>query len=165
MSDLAKNFVVWIILAAILMFVFNSFSPETEQNDIDYSAFLSEVRNDRVSEVTIADLIIYGERNDGSDFRTVRPNVQDPKLMDDLVNHNVRIVGKEREEPSLFSQLLVAAFPILLILAIFDKEPEKLLQVAFSLIMLFTTSFGRHVKLPNLMDFPVNVNVINLCKK
>ena len=119
MSDLAKNFVVWIILAAILMFVFNSFSPETEENDIDYSAFLSEVRNDRVSEVTIADLIIYGERNDGSDFRTVRPNVQDPKLMDDLVNHNVRIVGKEREEPSLFSQLLVAAFPILLILAIF----------------------------------------------
>ena len=119
MSDLAKNFVVWIILAAILMFVFNSFSPETEHNDIDYSAFLSEVRNDRVSEVTIADLIIYGERNDGSDFRTVRPNVQDPKLMDDLVNHNVRIVGREREEPSLFSQLLVAAFPILLILAIF----------------------------------------------
>jgi len=118
-SDLAKNFVVWIILAAALMFVFNSFSPEQNQNDIDYSTFLNEVQNDRVSEVVIADLIIYGERNDGSTFRTIRPNVQDPKLMDDLVNHNVRIIGKEREEPSLFSQLLVAAFPILLILAIF----------------------------------------------
>ena len=119
MSDLAKNFVVWIILAAALMFVFNSFSPEQNQNDIDYSTFLNEVQNDRVSEVVIADLIIYGERNDGSTFRTIRPNVQDPKLMDDLVNHNVRIIGKEREEPSLFSQLLVAAFPILLVLAIF----------------------------------------------
>ena len=119
MSDLAKNFVVWIILAAALMFVFNSFSPEQNQNDIDYSTFLNEVQNDRVSEVVIADLVIYGERNDGSTFRTIRPNVQDPKLMDDLVNHNVRIIGKEREEPSLFSQLLVAAFPILLILAIF----------------------------------------------
>ena len=119
MSDLAKNFVVWIILAAALMFVFNSFSPEQNQNDIDYSTFLNEVQNDRVSEVVIADLIIHGERNDGSTFRTIRPNVQDPKLMDDLVNHNVRIIGKEREEPSLFSQLLVAAFPILLILAIF----------------------------------------------
>jgi cell division protease FtsH len=118
-SDLAKNFVVWIILAAALMFVFNSFSPEQNQNDIDYSTFLNEVQNDRVSEVVIADLIIYGERNDGSTFRTIRPNVQDPKLMDDLVNHNVRIIGKEREEPSLFSQLLVAAFPILLVLAIF----------------------------------------------
>ena len=119
MSDLAKNFVVWIILAAALMFVFNSFSPEQNQNDIDYSTFLNEVQNDRVSEVVIADLIIYGERDDGSTFRTIRPNVQDPKLMDDLVNHNVRIIGKEREEPSLFSQLLVAAFPILLVLAIF----------------------------------------------
>ena len=119
MSDLAKNFVVWIILAAALMFVFNSFSPEQNQNDIDYSTFLTEVQNDRVSEVVIADLVIHGERNDGSTFRTIRPNVQDPKLMDDLVNHNVRIIGKEREEPSLFSQLLVAAFPILLILAIF----------------------------------------------
>ena len=85
MSDLAKNFVVWIILAAALMFVFNSFSPEQNQNDIDYSTFLNEVQNDRVSEVVIADLIIYGERNGSSTFRTIGPNVQDPKLMDDLV--------------------------------------------------------------------------------
>ena len=49
----------------------------------------------------------------------MRPNVQDPGLMDDLLNHNVQVVGKEPETPSLLSQLLVAAFPILLILAIF----------------------------------------------
>lgn len=119
MNDLAKNLIVWVILAAVLMSVFNSFSPEPEQNTIDYSTFLNEVQNDRVNEVTIADLLIYGERNDGSKFKSVRPNVQDPKLIDDLMNHNVKIIGKEREEPSLFSQLLVAAFPILLILAIF----------------------------------------------
>ena len=119
MNDLAKNIVVWLVLAAILMSVFNSFAPEPEDNNIDYSVFLSEVRNDRVSEVVIADLIIQGERNDGTKFRSVRPNIQDPKLMDDLVNHNVNVIGKEREEPSLFTQLLVAAFPILLILAIF----------------------------------------------
>lgn len=119
MNDLAKNLIVWLILAAILMSVFNSFSPKPEDNSIDYSAFVSEVRNDRVSEVVIADLIIYGERNDGSKFKSVRPNIQDPKLMDDLVNHNVKVAGKEREEPSLISQLFVAAFPILLILGIF----------------------------------------------
>jgi cell division protease FtsH len=119
LNDLAKNLIVWVILAAVLMSVFNSFSPEPEQNTIDYSTFLNEVQNDRVNEVTIADLLIFGERNDGSKFKSVRPNVQDPKLIDDLMNHNVKIIGKEREEPSLFSQLLVAAFPILLILAIF----------------------------------------------
>ena len=58
MNDLAKNLIVWLILAAILMSVFNSFSPKPEDNSIDYSAFVSEVRNDRVSEVVIADLII-----------------------------------------------------------------------------------------------------------
>ena len=119
MNDLAKNLIVWVILAAVLMSVFNSFSPEPEQDTIDYSTFLNEVQNDRINEVTIADLLIFGERNDGSKFKSVRPNVQDPKLIDDLMNHNVKIIGKEREEPSLFSQLLVAAFPILLILAIF----------------------------------------------
>ncbi|HIG68189.1 MAG TPA: ATP-dependent zinc metalloprotease FtsH [Porticoccaceae bacterium] len=119
MNDLAKNLIVWLILAAILMSVFNSFSPKPEDSSIDYSAFVNEVRNDRVSEVLIADLIIYGERNDGSKFKSVRPNIQDPKLMDDLVNHNVKVAGKEREEPSLISQLFVAAFPILLILGIF----------------------------------------------
>ncbi len=119
MNDLAKNLIVWVILAAILMTVFNSFTPQPVDNSLDYSEFVVEVQNERVSSISIDGLIIEGERRDGSKFRTVRPNVQDPGLMDDLLNHNVKVVGKEPETPSLISQLLVAAFPILLILAIF----------------------------------------------
>ena len=119
MNDLAKNLIVWVILAAILMSVFNSFTPQPVDNNLDYSEFVVEVQNERVSSISIDGLIIEGERRDGSKFRTVRPNVQDPGLMDDLLNHNVKVVGKEPETPSLISQLLVAAFPILLILAIF----------------------------------------------
>jgi cell division protease FtsH len=80
---------------------------------------VTEVQNERVSSVAINGLVIEGTRLDGSSFKTVRPNIQDPGLMDDLLNHNVKVVGKEPESPSLLSQLLVAAFPILLILAIF----------------------------------------------
>jgi cell division protease FtsH len=119
LNDLAKNLIVWVILAAILMSVFNSFTPQPVDNSLDYSDFVLEVQNERVSSISIDGLIIEGERRDGSKFRTVRPNVQDPGLMDDLLNHNVKVVGKEPETPSLISQLLVAAFPILLILAIF----------------------------------------------
>ena len=119
MNDLAKNLIVWVILAAILMSVFNSFTPQPVDNSLDYSDFVQEVQNERVSSISIDGLIIEGEHRDGSKFRTVRPNVQDPGLMDDLLNHNVKVVGKEPETPSLISQLLVAAFPILLILAIF----------------------------------------------
>ena len=119
MNDLAKNLVVWLVLAAILMSVFNSFTPKEVENEIIYSEFVTDVQNERVSSVAINGLIIEGVRLDGSTFKTVRPNVQDPGLMDDLLNHNVQVVGKEPETPSLLSQLLVAAFPILLILAIF----------------------------------------------
>ena len=119
MNDLVKNLIVWVILAAILMSVFNSFTPQPLDNSLGYSEFVMEVQNDRVSKVSIDGLIIEGERRDGSTFRTVRPNVQDPGLMGDLINHNVNVMGKEPETPSLISQLLVAAFPILLILAIF----------------------------------------------
>lgn len=119
MNDLVKNLVVWLVLAAILMSVFNSFTPKEVENEIIYSEFVTDVQNERVSSVSISGLIIEGVRLDGSTFKTVRPNVQDPGLMDDLLNHNVQVVGKEPETPSLLSQLLVAAFPILLILAIF----------------------------------------------
>ncbi|HAB45200.1 MAG TPA: ATP-dependent metalloprotease [Gammaproteobacteria bacterium] len=116
---MAKNLIVWLVLAAILLSVFNSFTPKPVNDDIVYSDFVADVQNERVSSVAIDGLIIEGLRLDGSKFRTVRPNVQDPGLMDDLLNHNVKVVGKEPETPSLLSQLLVAAFPILLILAIF----------------------------------------------
>jgi cell division protease FtsH len=119
LNDLVKNLIVWVILAAILMSVFNSFTPQPVDNSLGYSEFVMEVQNDRVAKVSIDGLIIEGERRDGSKFRTVRPNVQDPGLMGDLINHNVDVQGKEPETPSLISQLLVAAFPILLILAIF----------------------------------------------
>ena len=119
MNDMAKNLIVWLVLAAILLSVFNSFTPQPVDNEVVYSDFVVEVQNERVSSVAIDGLIIEGVRRDGTKFKTVRPNVQDPGLMDDLLNHNVKVVGKEPETPSLISQLLLAAFPILLILAIF----------------------------------------------
>jgi cell division protease FtsH len=118
LNDLVKNIVVWLVLAAILMSVFNSFTQQ-EDNEVVYSDFITEVQNERISSVSIDGLIIQGQRLDGSKFKTVRPNVQDPGLMSDLLNHKVKVIGKEPETPSLISQLLVAAFPILLILAIF----------------------------------------------
>ena len=45
----------------------------------------------------------------------------------------------------------------------FVNEPEKLIQVALSLINFSTVNFGKQVKFPNFINFPVNVNVINLC--
>ena len=120
MNDFVKNIVIWIVLAGILMSVFNSFTPKSEVNDLSYSEFILEVQTDRVASVVNNGLTIEGKRVDGSQFTTViPPAIKDDGLIKDLVNHNVQIVGEMPETPSVFSQLLIAAFPILLILAIF----------------------------------------------
>ncbi|MGB1158617.1 MAG: ATP-dependent zinc metalloprotease FtsH [Porticoccaceae bacterium] len=120
MNDFAKNLIIWLVLAGILMSVFNTFAPKAEVNQLGYSEFITEVQNDRISSVTNDGLVIEGVRVDGSKFTTViPPGIRDDGLINDLVNHNVTVVGELPESPSVLSQLFVAAFPILLILAIF----------------------------------------------
>jgi cell division protease FtsH len=119
LNDLLKNIVVWVVIAAVLLFVFQGFNPGKGAEELDYSTFVSEVQQGNVRKVTLQDQKIYGERVNNSLFTTVRPPIFDAKLMDDLLNNNVQVLGKEPEQPGLLQQLLVAAFPILIIIAVF----------------------------------------------
>ncbi|NVD34737.1 ATP-dependent zinc metalloprotease FtsH [Marinobacter lutaoensis] len=119
MNDMAKNLVLWLVIAAVLLMVFQNFSPTTSGQQVNYSQFVQMVQQGQVSRVTIDGLEIQGTRSDGSQFQTIRPQVVDTKLMDDLLANNVEVIGKEPERQSLWTQLLVAAFPILIIVALF----------------------------------------------
>ena len=119
MNDMAKNLILWLIIAAVLLSVFQNFSPRTQEQAISYTAFVEEVQRERVERVMIEGLTIDGQRRDGSRFKTIRPDVPDTGLMADLLNHDVIVEGREPQTPSLWTQLLVASFPILLIIAIF----------------------------------------------
>lgn len=119
MNDITKNLVLWLVIAVVLFSVFEGFNKQATSNTLNYSDFISSVRDDRVQEVTIDGLVIEGIYKDNTTFKSIRPNLQDPKLIDDLYNHNVVIKGREVEQPSLLNQLLVASFPILIIIAVF----------------------------------------------
>jgi len=119
LNDMAKNLILWLIIAAVLLTVFNNFNTESPNAQLNYSDFIAEVQRDRVRQVVIEGHIVSGVFNDDARFETVLPAVEDPKLMDDLLSHNVKVVGKQPEGQSLWSQLFVAAFPILVILAVF----------------------------------------------
>ncbi len=119
MNDITKNLVLWLVIAVVLFSVFEGFNKQSGNNTLNYSDFIASVRDNRVQEVTIDGLVIEGVYRDNSTFKTIRPQVQDPKLIDDLYNHNVVIKGREVEQPSLLNQLLVASFPILIIIAVF----------------------------------------------
>ena len=116
---MAKNLVLWLIIAAVLLMVFQNFSPTTTGQQVNYSQFVEMVQEGQVRQVTIDGLQVQGTRGGGSQFQTIRPQVSDNKLMDDLLANNVEVIGKEPERQSLWTQLLVAAFPILIIIALF----------------------------------------------
>ena len=116
---MAKNLLLWLVIAAVLLSVFNSFSMQGSTEQVGYSSFIEEINNDRVRKVVVDGLTISAERYDGSSFETIRPMVEDPKLMDDLLTHSVEVEGRKPEQQSVWTQLLVASFPILIIIAVF----------------------------------------------
>ena len=114
-----KNILLWFGITAALTLLFDYYSSSSSSEALDYSAFVRQVQSGQVRRVSIDNVKIEGEYNDGARFVTVRPPLDDDALMSDLLNHHVIIQGKEPERQSLFTQLLVAAFPFLIIFGIF----------------------------------------------
>jgi len=119
LTDMGKNLLLWLIIAAVLLTVFNNFNVEEEPETISYTDFIEQIRTDQLQQVEIEGLIIRGVRKSGDEFQVIRPDVYDQKLLDDLYNHNVQTVGKLPEQQSIWAQLLIASFPILIIIAVF----------------------------------------------
>ncbi len=119
MNDMAKNLILWLIIAAVLVTVMNNFSSPSEPQTLSYSDFLEQVKEGRVERVTVDGFVIIGKRSEGDTFKTIRPAIQDNGLIGDLLDNNVLIEGKQPEQQSIWTQLLVASFPILVIIAVF----------------------------------------------
>ena len=119
MNDMAKNLILWMIIAGVLLTVFNNINQESVQDEIYYSEFLQEVRAGRVRMVEIAGVNISGVRTDNTQFRTLIPLIGDDRLIDELLENDVVIEADEPEQQSIWAQLFVASFPILIIIALF----------------------------------------------
>ncbi len=117
MNDLVKNLLLWIVVAAVLLVVFQSFSPKlTPSRDVIYSDFVVDVEADRIKKVDIAsnERSISFERNNGELGTTTAP-VRDKDLINDLIEHKVEI--KQAPPDSGFSiwSLLWNVLPLALV--------------------------------------------------
>ena len=119
MNDMAKNLTLWLIIAAVLVTVMNNFSSPNEPQTLNYSDFIQQVKDGKVERVAVDGYVITGKRSDGDTFKTIRPAIQDNGLIGDLVDNHVTVEGKLPEQQSIWTQLLVASFPILVIIAVF----------------------------------------------
>jgi len=119
LNDMAKNLILWLVIAVVLFSVFQNFSDTKPQDELSYSDFVREVQDRRVKEVVIDGMYIRGLRHDGKSFSVVQPGLPDLELIDDLIENDVEVIGAKPEQTSLWQQLLVASFPILLFIAVF----------------------------------------------
>lgn len=122
MNNLIKNVAIWLVIALVLMTVFNQFGTrQTVQNQMPYSQFLDEVKGGKITKVTIEGhgfrgQLIRGQRTDNQRFVTYAP--LDFKLVDDLIANKVMIEAKPEEEPSLLTNIFVSWFPMLLLIGV-----------------------------------------------
>ena len=121
MNDMAKNLILWVIIALVLLTVFKNFDGmQSPTQKVAYSDFVSMVENRQVNRVVIDGFTITGSLSNSERFETnLPPAVPDNKLMDELLLGNVQVESKPIEKQSIWTQLLVASFPILVILAVF----------------------------------------------
>ena len=118
MSDIGKNLLLWLVIAAVLLTVFNNFNLGPKSQVVAYSDFVKAVNQKQINEVQIQGDKIRAINKAGEEI-TVTWLQNDQKLMDDLLDNNVKTIFLEEEKQSFWMQLLVASFPILIIIAVF----------------------------------------------
>ena len=118
MGNLTKNLVLWLVIAMVLMAVFNNFTPKDSRTgvELDYSEFLHEVKQGGVEQVTIDGSSIHGRTRSGQRFVTYSPG--DPGLVNDLLEAGVIIKAQKEESTSLFMQIFISWFPLLLLIGV-----------------------------------------------
>ena len=121
MSELLKNLLMWLFIAITVFSVFNNFNTETSVQELSYSEFISQVESDQVLSVEFSsdNYTLKGKTVNGESFETVRPPFLQDDLSEILTDHRVAVTGERPEEQSILKQLLIASFPILIILAVF----------------------------------------------
>jgi cell division protease FtsH len=117
-NDLAKNVILWIVIAVVLLSVFQSFGPNTQRTQpIPYSLFLTYVDDGSVERVVFEGETIRGMRN-GETFVTYNPETDNTALIGELTKSGIQIEASPPKQQSFLLQLFISSFPILLLIAV-----------------------------------------------
>lgn len=108
-----KPMYVFYIIAAVVIFLLNFLVfPAIQEGSVittDYSTFLSNVERGNVTEATLDDDYIYFKaRKDGRDVQCKTIALEDPDLINRLLQAGVKISGTEPDRQSILLSLLLS---------------------------------------------------------
>nr|WP_236701207.1 ATP-dependent zinc metalloprotease FtsH [Thalassomonas viridans] len=117
---MAKNLILWLVIAVVLMSVFQSFTPgNSNEHQVSYTRFVNDLRQGQVRDVTVdRSGVIKGTKRSGESFVTMVPGGYDKDLINDLVKQGVESTGEMPEEPSIITSIFISWFPMLLLIGV-----------------------------------------------
>ena len=117
---MAKNLILWLVIAVVLMSVFQSFTPGgANEQQVDYTRFIQDVRQGQIREASVdRNGVIKGIKRSGENFVAVIPGGYDSDLINDLVKQGVKATGEMPEEPSILTSIFISWFPMLLLIGV-----------------------------------------------
>ena len=122
MKNFSKNIFFWIIAGTLIFSLVNGFSNNSTKEELTFSEFKKEVQAKKVKTIVHKgdQMTVEVERHDETKFTVILPAyVQDQELKTILSENDVKESYEAVEKPSIWSQLLIGAFPLLLLLGIF----------------------------------------------
>jgi len=118
-NDLFKNILLWVVIAVVLMSVFNNFGQQsTQRQEVPYNEFISDVKGGEVSQVLIDGRRIEGQFQGGERFVTFSPESDNTALVGDLLENSVTIKAAPPESTSILTQIFISWFPFLLLIGV-----------------------------------------------
>ena len=116
---MAKNLILWVVIALVLMSVFNNFGQRrATPHEVDYSQFMADVKNGRVQKVVIEDRHIQGLMQNSDHFSTYTPETDNRSMIGELLEAGVVIEAQPPEQQSVLMQIFISWFPMLLLIGV-----------------------------------------------
>jgi cell division protease FtsH len=114
-----RNLVLWIVIALLLVFLFNLFQGSAQRANIKtltYTQFMQDVGQGEIKQITVQGDQVAGDMSGGPFVTTILPN--DPAFASALREHNVNVTVKQPDDgmPTLVS-VLINWFPMILLIA------------------------------------------------
>jgi len=116
---MGKTLILWVVIGTILVAVFSNFrAPGAAPEQVSYSQFYQDIKEQRISEVLMQGRKITGSYQSGGKFTTFNPETINTALVGELLKYNVKIDASEPDGGSIWTQIFVSWFPMLLLIGV-----------------------------------------------
>jgi cell division protease FtsH len=117
LNNIAKSIAIWLVVALVLMTVFNQFSGQGKTDlQIKYSDFMQQVKDGRIATAQIDGRVVHGTTQDGKEYSTYAPN--DLWMVNDLLKYSVQVEAKPEQQRSVLLEIFMSWFPMILLIGV-----------------------------------------------